>query len=363
MSRKYLLSSKIILYLKRLDAEYARYDDQILSKIIQNSRVYVNEEMAFQEICEDDFREDLYGHDVFLFLDFATLAEIEIDKQSDYCERIKIDLNSVRSIRNEFINRVYFEIEDESDLKYQESTPVKNYTQLDSDTLSFWKSGEIRLFISHRDKHKQKVKILANELEKYGISAFVAHDTIQPMKIWQEEIMKGLQTMEVMLTFITDDFADSCWTNQEIGFALGRGIPIISLKLQDEDPSGFMSIKQAVRGDLENSLESVSQIYQFIVELIGEERCKSVLIEKFLTSKSWKETKKLFDFMDQRIKNLSNNEAKQIIDGFPNNTQLCDSFYLRGNLCNFLKHKTGNSYIIKGKRILLPDRSNVDIPF
>ena len=28
--------------------------------------------------------------------------------------------------------------------------------------------------------------------------------------------------MEVLLAFITDDFHDSIWVNQEIGFALGR---------------------------------------------------------------------------------------------------------------------------------------------
>ena len=34
----------------------------------------------------------------------------------------------------------------------------------------------------------------------------VAHDTIAPMTEWRLEIMRGLETMEVMLVFLTDDF-------------------------------------------------------------------------------------------------------------------------------------------------------------
>ena len=103
------------------------------------------------------------------------------------------------------------------------------------DTLSDWAGtdGVIRLFISHRDAYKAAAKELAMSLEEYGISAFVAHDTIQPMTTWQHEILKGLQLMEFMLAFITDDFFESPWTNQEIGYALGNSIPIISLKLEN----------------------------------------------------------------------------------------------------------------------------------
>ena len=66
---------------------------------------------------------------------------------------------------------------------------------------------------------------LGDALCAYGISPFVAHDTIVPMKTWQLEIEKGLETMEVMLAFLTDDFHQSTWTNQEIGYALGKSVP------------------------------------------------------------------------------------------------------------------------------------------
>jgi hypothetical protein len=51
--------------------------------------------------------------------------------------------------------------------------------------------------------------------------------------------------MDAFLAFHTPGFKDSSWTQQEIGFALGRGIKIISFKM-GEDPTGFISKHQAL---------------------------------------------------------------------------------------------------------------------
>ena len=362
MSERYRLPSKITSYLKRLDVEYERSDNKILSKIIQNANIYVREKESY----EHELGEYYYGHSVLLFLDLVTISDVNLDDQTNYCEKIKEDLNRVNSVQYEFINRVYLESKDENDPEYQESIPMKREVQFDPDTLSFWKSGQIRLFISHRDKYKKQAKIVANELEKYGISAFVAHDTIQPMRTWQEEIMKGLRTMEVMLAFITDDFADSWWTNQEIGFALGRGVPIIPLKLQDKDPPGFVRDKQALRGNLKNPIASISEIYKLTIESIDEERHKDVLIGEFLTSGSWARTEVLFKLINENVNSLSNNEVDQIIHGFSENSQLYDSWYLKKHLCNFLKRTTNKNYVIRGRKICILEENNVDfreVPF
>jgi hypothetical protein len=43
----------------------------------------------------------------------------------------------------------------------------------------------------------------------------------------------------------TPGFSASVWTQQEIGFAVARGVKIISLKMA-EDPTGFISRRQAL---------------------------------------------------------------------------------------------------------------------
>src|SRR5215469_5029916 len=48
-----------------------------------------------------------------------------------------------------------------------------------------------------------------------------------------------------LLAIHTPGFKDSFWTQQEIGFAVGRGAKIISFKM-GADPTGFISKHQAL---------------------------------------------------------------------------------------------------------------------
>jgi hypothetical protein len=102
-----------------------------------------------------------------------------------------------------------------------------------------------RLFISHIAKHKDRATRLKDCLFAYAISGFVAHEDIHPTLEWQKEIERALFTMDAFLAIHTPGFKDSFWTQQEIGFAVGRGVKIISFKM-GEDPTGFISKQQAL---------------------------------------------------------------------------------------------------------------------
>jgi hypothetical protein len=102
-----------------------------------------------------------------------------------------------------------------------------------------------RLFISHISKDKLKATRLKECLAPYGIAGFVAHEDIHPTLEWQDEIMRGLNTMDAMVAIHTSGFSQSTYTQQEVGFALGRGIKIISFEM-GEQPTGFISRRQSL---------------------------------------------------------------------------------------------------------------------
>lgn len=104
---------------------------------------------------------------------------------------------------------------------------------------------KFRLFISHIAKHKGKATRLKECLASYSVSGFVAHEDIHPTLEWQVEIERALYNMDAFLAIHTPGFKDSFWTQQEVGFALGRGAKIISFKM-GEDPTGFISRQQAL---------------------------------------------------------------------------------------------------------------------
>ncbi len=108
-----------------------------------------------------------------------------------------------------------------------------------------WGDKGYRVFLSHKAGVKKATAELKEALELFGISAFVAHADIQPTKEWQEEIENALASMDAFVALLTEDFHDSDWTDQEVGYALGRNVPLIAVKF-GKDPYGFIGKFQAL---------------------------------------------------------------------------------------------------------------------
>jgi len=116
---------------------------------------------------------------------------------------------------------------------------------LNASTNNLWSANRIRVFISHTSPYRAEVGELATQLNRSAFSCFVAHDAIEPTLQWQSVIEQALRTCDVLLAYMTEDFSTSRWTDQEVGWALGREIVIVSLKA-GADPYGFFGAYQAV---------------------------------------------------------------------------------------------------------------------
>ncbi len=259
------LPPKLPTYLLRLELEYGRKNRSLLRDLIYACKYAVEEDVEY-----DNWNGGTHGHEVKFFLPLDQLGQIDIDDLGDVSKQICQDLNKLgSSFSNEFFSAVILELDDDSDPVCQRALPFSRKPLVRADMVPFWKPGLARLFVSHRDEHKREAQQLAEALEGFGISAFVAHDTIRPMSEWRHEIQKGLETMEVMLVYLTDDFDRSIWTNQEVGFALGRGVPVISLKLGRKDPPGFISHVQALRGRVDELYAAARGLFPLIADALG----------------------------------------------------------------------------------------------
>jgi len=111
--------------------------------------------------------------------------------------------------------------------------------------LSF-KGNLVRVFISYNSANKILAGEIKNELDKYGLITFLAHEDIQPSAIWINEIIRNLKQCDVFLPLLTDSFHDSEWTDQESGYAFALDKLIIPLKIHDI-PYGFINQFQALK--------------------------------------------------------------------------------------------------------------------
>lgn len=125
-----------------------------------------------------------------------------------------------------------------------------------------WAEGMVRVFASHISQHAGYVAEVAGKLSHWGLSCFIAHQDIAPSTEWVIEIERALGSAHVLLAFLHEGFYESDWTEQEVGIALGRSIPVISLRL-GAAPRGFTSRIQAIPGR-----ESVDEMAWSIFETV-----------------------------------------------------------------------------------------------
>jgi len=159
-----------------------------------------------------------------------------------------------------------------------------------SDALpAFWQHGRFRLFISHHHKDKRRAATLRKQLDSFFVSSFVAHDDIDPTAEWQREIESALRTMDAMLSLNSPSFKTSAWTDQEVGFALGRGKLVVPIGLDGAIPYGFVAKHQAIVPAKEMGAAWVAQkvCAALMKNALTRDRMLETLVARFEQSPSY----------------------------------------------------------------------------
>jgi hypothetical protein len=123
-----------------------------------------------------------------------------------------------------------------------------------------WHGGMLRLFLSHVSAQREFAGDLKEHLARHGIELFVAHADIAPSRRWLDVITSALRTAHALAALLTDDFRASEWTDQEVGFALCRDIPIWLLQT-NAVPHGFMGQYQSLSCDLSDADSLAGELF------------------------------------------------------------------------------------------------------
>lgn len=237
-------------------------------------------------------------------------SQMTFQEIDSYFVNYGIPTNHVPSFNSKYVyvKEVLAQVKDEtvleiaSELKIEHSLGNKVPIVKDEEA-TFWKPGHFRLFICHLASFQKTISSLKIELEKYGISSFVAHEDIEPTKEWQDEIEKGLFSMDVLCAVLMPGFSESKWTDQEIGVAFGRGILIIPIR-RELDPYGFIGKFQGLQAHGKN----IGQVAEGIFDIISTHTKSSTklincLTELFLLSNNIDEGQQRI-FVIKKLKSL-----------------------------------------------------------
>jgi hypothetical protein len=163
---------------------------------------------------------------------------------------------------------------------------------------------------------------LKGDLELFGATAFVAHSDIHPTREWQDEIENALATADCLVALLTSDFHDSDWTDQEIGYAVARGMPIIPVKL-GSDPYGFIGKYQAV------SCTWATAPLEIVKIAIRQERMFAAYVRALRRCPSWNTGNWLANVLPA-LNGLSENQIDELVAAYNETSELRGAFGFNG---------------------------------
>ena len=209
----------------------------------------------------------------------------------------------------------------------------------ESEVNHIWTKNQFKVFLSHKATCKEETSKLKRELEKYGINAFVAHNDIEPTKEWQNEIEKALLSMDAFVALITEDFHDSEWTNQEIGFSLAFEIPHIYINL-DGNPKGFAAKIQALKCSWEDAPEKILNV------LLKYDKARNALIDNLKNVLNYYSANDVYNHLITF--DLNEEQCNKVILAYNNNSQISGSNKFNGysgyGIIPYLNKWSGKQY-------------------
>ena len=318
-SRNYELPKNIDHYLSILSKLYAQDGKRQLQAILVNSRMRIREAWS-----SDGWDGGTDGHALFLILP-EPLFLSSIGEKEDIGNQIKEDINKLHNVRNEFIEAVFLEMEAAEDHDWRKESGLLINGRRDVSpeaTKRIWKEDGFRVFLSHKSEFRKEAAAIKDRLRLFGIAAFVAHEDIHPTRAWQDEIECALATMDGFVALMTEDFHDSHWTDQEVGYAVARGAPIIAVRL-GTDPYGFIGRFQALSGTWQEAAEGIIGL------LMTHERLFGTYVTLLRSCQSWDYGNALANVLPS-IGTLSSSQIDALISVYNENGKLRGSFGFNG---------------------------------
>jgi hypothetical protein len=193
-----------------------------------------------------------------------------------------------------------------------------------------WAEGRFRLFISHIAKQKLSAHELKSAMAFYGVDAFVAHQDIKSGKEWQQVIEAALHSCHALVALLHEGFKESNWCEQEVGFALGRGVPVVPMKIE-LDPYGFLGSVQAVipgKRELKDVARELLDIF------LGDKRTSEAIVEaivrRLVESESFEQSNGLAKLLADEPGRVSADQLKRLRQAQKENFQVLSAWDVDG---------------------------------
>jgi hypothetical protein len=150
---------------------------------------------------------------------------------------------------------------------------------------------------------------------------------------WQSEIDLALRSMDALAALLTSDFHSSNWTDQEVGFALGRGVLVIPMRL-GLNPYGFIGKVQGLAGSFEKSEDMADMLVQILLSHPSTQRTmRKALVGALQFAFSYDNARRLSRIIT-RVKDFTDEEKVALHRACKDNNQVADASGVPERVCS-----------------------------
>ena len=363
---KFVLPEKLESILAGVAAYYRQAQEHLLLEVVVNSKYRVHEQWS-----HDNWDGGIDGHAVYLEVPEPIFHRL-VDVLNDTATRLRQDMNKFANAPAEFVDEVFFEPLLQHDPNWRAKSgaalvvPSPAMVAAREEGEHLWSTEFLRVFLSHKSQHKVFAAGVKTGLAVFGGDAFVAHEDIEPTREWQAEIERALFSLDCLVALLTPDFHKSSWTDHEIGVAVGRGVPVVPVRLGC-DPYGLIGKFQAVSPPA--GLQPDDVALHVTTALLRQPHTSDKLLAAFTQrireSESYAASEKLAELLPF-ITHLSDEQVAAMCDAFNVNGQARDCFAFNGqgrrstgeSLPDCLQRITGRRYAVDGRGRIGPSETD-----
>lgn len=196
-------------------------------------------------------------------------------------------------------------------------------------------------FISHSHIDREFAGETKEVLSDFGVEAFVAHDDIKVSEKWKRRIRKELRRCHLFVPLLSENFMQSEWALQEVGFIASRSkVKIFPLSIDETVPFGFISHLQS--GHIHDSRITREDLMDPLVEHFPREILPS-LIRRVGNAHSFRDAESKMRSIVPFFQILTKTEAQDLAEAAAKNGQVWDAQSCRDKyLPEFIRIHKGN---------------------
>jgi hypothetical protein len=245
------------------------------------------------------------------------------------------------SERNQYVIEMISRVPDNKLLSLASHIGIDQKTSDPGIEPPFWRTGTLKVFLSHLATNRKVAAELQEALSRYGISSFVAHNDIEPTLEWQSQIETALSTCDSLIALLHPQFHESKWTDQEIGFVMGRGLPVFPVHY-GHAPQGFIGRFQAFNGISKETAVLAEEIFDaYLKHKETKEKMAHIVVGLFENSLSFDQSNRLMGYLE-RLGTWDSSFQQRIIDTQKNNFEVTHAFDVTDERLKALFVKWGN---------------------